>query len=105
VLTLNPSSLTFPATAVGSASEGQTITLSNSSATPVTIDAIGLAGTDPGDFIAVNSCGATLASGAKCTVYVAFAPTVTGARTATLSVTDDASGSPQTVKVSGTGTH
>jgi hypothetical protein len=103
VLTLSPSSLTFPATSVGSASEGQTITLSNASATPVSIDSIGLAGTDPGDFVAVNSCGATLGSGAKCTVFVAFAPTAAGARTATLSVTDDASGSPQTVKLSGTG--
>jgi hypothetical protein len=102
-LTLSPASLAFPATPVGSATEAQTITLSNASTTTVTIDSIGLAGTNPGDFVAVNSCGATLGTGAKCSVYVAFTPTATGARSATLNVTDDASGSPQLVKLSGTG--
>ena len=34
-----------------------------------------------------------------------FTPSVAGAEAATLSITDNASGSPQTVSLSGTGTH
>jgi hypothetical protein len=102
-LTLSPSSLAFPATPVGSASEGQAITLKNSATTPIGIDSVGLSGADPGDFVAVNGCGATLAPGASCSVFVAFAPSAAGSRKATLSVIDDASGSPQAVPLTGTG--
>ena len=44
-----------------------------------------------------------MAAGASCAISVVFTPTATGTRTGTLSVTDDASGSPQTVSLSGTG--
>ncbi|HZQ22888.1 MAG TPA: VCBS repeat-containing protein [Terriglobales bacterium] len=36
-------------------------------------------------------------------ISVSFAPTKTGTRTATLSITDDGGGSPQTVPLSGSG--
>jgi hypothetical protein len=44
-----------------------------------------------------NSCGARIEPGARCTLSVSFAPTKTGTRIATLSITDDGGGSPQTV--------
>src|SRR5207248_1749825 len=46
----------------------------------------------------------TLAAGANCSINVTFTPTTSGARTGTLSVTDNAGGSPQTVALSGNGT-
>src|SRR5206468_3964315 len=46
----------------------------------------------------------TLAANATCTINVTFTPAATGSRSATLTVTDNASNSPQTAGVSGTGT-
>jgi hypothetical protein len=48
-------------------------------------------------------CGATLAAGKSCQIAVVFTPTQVGALTGTLSVSDNASNSPQTVALSGTG--
>src|SRR5947207_13035700 len=47
---------------------------------------------------------ATLAAGANCTINVTFTPTASGARTGTLSLADDAGGSPQIITLSGNGT-
>src|SRR5262249_10583338 len=46
-----------------------------------------------------NACGSSLNAGTNCQIYVTFTPTGSG----TLSVTDNASGSPHTVALSGTG--
>jgi len=102
-LAISPASLAFPATAVGGASTGQTVTLTNSGTAAVSITSITLNGVDPHDFVTLNNCGAVLGGGASCAVFVAFTPTAIGSRTATLSVADDASGSPQSVALSGTG--
>src|SRR5439155_864275 len=83
------------------------VTLSNPTATALTITSIGLTGTNPGDFGQTNNCPispSTLAVNATCTINVTFTPTATGSRSATLTVTDNASNSPQTPGVSGTGT-
>ena len=48
--------------------------------------------------------GTTLAAGASCTVSVSFKPVSTGTLTATLSVADNATGSPQKTTLTGTGT-
>jgi len=53
--------------------------------------------------IVANSCGATVAAGASCLIKVTFTPTQVGVRNGTLSVFDNAPGSPQTVSLSGTG--
>jgi hypothetical protein len=49
-------------------------------------------------------CGATLAAGTKCTIDITFTPAALGARSAALSVVDDACMSPQTIALSGKGT-
>jgi len=51
-----------------------------------------------------NACGSNLAAGSNCLIYVTFTPTATGTQSGTLSITDNASGSPQSVPLSGTGT-
>jgi phospholipase C len=56
-----------------------------------------------GDFSQTNNC-TTLAKGAKCTINVKFTPTAAGARTGTLTITDNALSSPQTTNLTGRGT-
>lgn len=103
---LNPTSLTFSATVVGSTSAAQTVTLTNTGTAALTITGITVGGANPGDFAQTNTCPvgpSTLAQGAKCTISVTFTPTTTGTRTANVSIGDNAAGSPQTVALSGTG--
>ncbi len=64
-----------------------------------------LSGTNAGDFtISADTCaGATVASNNTCTVSVTVTPSVAGGLSAALNFADNASGSPQTVELSGSG--
>src|SRR5208282_3531566 len=104
VASLSPSSLTFASQTVGATSAAQTITLSNTGNAALTLTSIALTGTNPGDFAETNNCGSSVTAGANCTMSVTFTPTASGTRTAAVTLTDNATGSPQTVSLSGTGT-
>ncbi len=102
--TLTPGSATYAATTVGTASAPKTFSLTNNQTVTLNNIVIGFTGADPGDFsVSSTTCGSTLASKGKCTINVVFKPTATGTRTANLSVSDDASNSPQTSSLTGTG--
>lgn len=101
--TLSPSSLSFANQILSTTSSAQTVTLSNNGGGTLNISAIALAGANAADFARTTTCGATLAGGASCTISVTFTPGATGARSANLSVSSDASGSPHTVSLGGTG--
>jgi hypothetical protein len=103
-VTLTPASIAFPATIVGSTSDAQVVTLKNTGATAVTISSMAMGGTNSTSFLDLTNCGSTLAAGASCSIYIAFKPTSAAAKTGTLSVTDTATGSPQKVTLTGTGT-
>src|SRR5215831_5697228 len=96
---VSPASLNFGSQNVGTSSGAQTVTLSNTGTGPLTISSVSTSG----DFAQTNNCGTSVAAGGSCTISVTFAPTATGARTGTLTVTDDAAGSPQLVNLSGDG--
>jgi hypothetical protein len=98
--TLSPVSLTFATQVVGTSSAAQAVTLSNYGTTTLSITRI----VASGDFSQSNTCGSSLAAGASCKISVTFDPTRSGTRTGTVSVTDNAPGSPQTVSLKGTGT-
>src|SRR5207248_1165616 len=103
---LSPTSLTFPSQTVGTTSAAQAVTLSNSGNAPLSITSIAITGTNAGNFAQTNNCPfspSTLAAGANCTINTKFTPSATGTRSATLSVSDNAAGSPQTVSLTGTG--
>ena len=105
-VTLNPTSLSFGNQNVGTTSAAQTVTLTNTGAAPLTINSIALGGTNAADFAESANCPlnpSTLASGGSCTISVTFSPSVTGSRSATISISDNAGGSPQNVTLSGTG--
>ncbi len=103
IATLSPTSLSFPFQTVQTTSTALPVTLSNTGSAPLTIASITISGTNASDFAQTNTCGATLAAAANCTVNVVFAPPAAGARSAQLQITDNAAGSPHTVALTGTG--
>jgi hypothetical protein len=75
--------------------------LKNSGTTLLTISAININGNFA---ISANTCiGAALTMGKYCEVSVTFTPTVLGLQAGTLSFTDNAANSPQTLPLSGKG--
>ena len=103
-LTVSPQTLSFGAADIGSSTAAQTVTLQSDGTTTISISSVAIAGANPGDFsIANNTCGASLAGSGSCTIGVVFKPTASGSRAATLTISDSASGSPQTVALSGSG--
>ena len=106
VVTLTPTSLKWGKILVGVTSGSKKVTVLNSGTSALTITNIGTTG----DFALValstkTACklNTPVAAGKSCIVKVTFTPTQTGLRTGTLSFTDNAPGSPQTVGLSGTG--
>jgi hypothetical protein len=85
-------------------SAAKTVTLTNLATTSLTITAIAITGTNAANFAQTHTCVSTLAAGASCTISIKFKPTASGTRTAALSITDNAAGSPQKVPLSGIGT-
>ena len=101
-VTVAPTRLTFPNTNVSSKSAAQTVTITNTGT--ATLNITGIATT--GDFSQTNTCGAklnVLNVGESCVVSVVFAPTASGSRAGSLSISDNATGSPQSVALSGNG--
>ncbi len=97
---LSAAKLTFAAQLVGTTSSVKSVTLTNYGTTALSITSI----VASGDFGASNDCGSSLAAGASCTINATFKPMQSGARTGTVSITDNAPGSPQKVSLKGTGT-
>jgi hypothetical protein len=102
-LGVSPSRISFGSHKIGTTSKTQTITLTNVGVTGVPITSITVTGSNPGDFPDQNHCGAVLASGHNCTVLVAFKPTVTGSRSASISISYSGVDTPQTVTLLGFG--
>ena len=102
-VSLSPiSSLAFPATPVGTTATAQTVTLTNNGGVPLNITAVNLTG-DFGLIAVGSTCGNTLAVSSSCTMQVSFAPTAAGPRNGTLTVTNNALNSPQTITLTGSG--
>jgi hypothetical protein len=97
-LSTNPSSLTFPSQALNTTSSAQTVTVSNTGTAAASVSGVAVSG----DYTQTNNCGG-IAVGGSCTVNVSFRPTASGTRAGTLTVTSNASNSPTTVALSGTG--
>jgi sugar lactone lactonase YvrE len=98
-LSVAPTSLTFPLTAVGSTSNPQVVTLS--ALGPLTINNIQTSG----DFSESDDCPNSLPNGQACTVYIYFAPSAAGTRLGTLAINDNGFFNPaSTVSLTGIGT-
>lgn len=101
-VSFSPSSLAFGSQLVGTSSNPLPITVTNTGSATLNITKVQVTQPNATDFAETNNCTKVLA-GANCTINVEFAPTVSGARSANISVTDNAAGSPQKVLLSGTG--
>ena len=98
--------LTFAAQLVGTTSGPQTVTVTNAQNVALNISAVSISGANSGDFGVTSACPtvpSSVPATSSCTLSVTFTPTASGTRTATLSITDDASNSPQTVTLTGSG--
>ena len=102
---LSASSVAFGNQAVDMTSSGHAVTLSNSGGGALSISKVAITGTNASDFSEASACGGSLAAGGNCTISVMFTPAVAGGRTGALSITDNATGTPQSVSLSGTGLH
>jgi hypothetical protein len=91
-------------TTQGTTAAPQNLTVSNTGTGPLHVTAIGVSGLNAGDFsVAGSNClGTAVAAGTSCSVPVTFAPQASGIRATTLTITDDAANSPQTVTINGT---
>ena len=100
---ISPASLSFGTLARGSTSAAKLVTLTNNKSGALTISSIAMSGTNSGDFLQTNTCGTSVPAKSSCTISVKFKPTAVGTRSAAVTVTDNASNSPQTVTLTGTG--
>ncbi len=96
---LTPTDLDFGAQLILAASPAQTVTLTNTGASPLMI--LTTASSDA--FPHTHTCPAALLPGEACALAVSFRPLTTGGHTGVLTLTTDAPGSPHTVALSGIG--
>jgi sugar lactone lactonase YvrE len=94
----------FCAEPLGGTTPTSAFTLTNNSNAAISGIAVSTIGLAPSDFVvSSNSCTTTLNAGASCMINLAFAPTATGPRTATLVVTYTGAANPLASSVAGTG--
>jgi trimeric autotransporter adhesin len=102
---LSASSVTFtPAQVLGASAASQVVTLSNPGTASLTISGISESGST--DFSQSNNCGnlpATLAPSTSCNFTVTFLASSTGPHSGAITLTDNASNSPQMIPLSGAG--
>jgi VCBS repeat protein/HYDIN/CFA65/VesB family protein len=101
--TVVPGTLSFSALPVGTASAAQSVQLTNTGSADLNISGISVTGTNKGDFAQTSSCPSLLSVGSGCQIFVTFTPTGMGGRSASLSISDNATGSPQMLTLTGSG--
>ncbi len=107
VATVTPAAVAFTSQTVNTTSAAQAVTVKNTGNANLNITAAAsLSGANAADFAiaAGTTCtnGAAVAPNATCVINITFTPSAAGARSATLSITDNAAGSPQTLGITGT---
>src|SRR5580704_2574455 len=101
--TVSPTSVAFGNQLTNSSSTPQSVTVTNTGAVALPITSVALSTSSPQPFSQSNTCGASVAVGASCTISVVFDPAAVGPVTATLSVNVGNGVSTQSVALSGTG--
>jgi hypothetical protein len=92
--------IVFPAQLFNTKSAPQVVTLRNNGTTSLSISAIKVSG----QFQVSNTCGGSVAAGAKCSITSVFQPKSAGLHTGLITLMDSASSKPQVIEVSGNGT-
>jgi hypothetical protein len=105
-LSVTPSSLSF-GTVPRFSLLFKTVTLKNTGTSAVSIGKVSVtpgAGTDRYEFVPIRLCPSSLAVGKSCEIIVVLFAEGLGSLSATLNISDNAAGSPQTVSLSATAT-
>jgi hypothetical protein len=106
-LTIFPTSLNF-ANQNNNTNASQTVTLTNAGSSTITISSVRIPGSnsetmspgDPDDFSFANHCGSSIAAGKSCTIVVTFSADNDDINPyASLVITDNVTGSPQSVPI------
>jgi hypothetical protein len=104
IVNLSPSSLNFGSILVNTSSSTQTVTFTNTGVVPIWVTAANLSGSFSN--AGTGTCPAApfpLWFSASCTFDLLFHPTASGAANGQLTIISNASNSPQSVALSGTG--
>jgi len=102
--TISPTSLSFGDILINQTTATQTVTISNVVNGPITVSSISKAGANAGDFdLDVTGLPWEMSSADTQTFTVSFTPSAVGERTASISITSDATGSPHNISLSGVG--
>ena len=106
-VSLSATSLAFASVGVGKPSAPQTLTVTNTGNGPLQISSSQVTGPAANDFkLSADSCtGQTVPASGTCAATIIFTPAAAGGRSAQLAFSDNASGSPHTVSLSGSGTN
>lgn len=103
-LTVAPATLAFGDQAVGTVGSLQTVTITNKGNSTLPVMSVSKTGANPDDFLIVADTGETsLSPNASRIVGLRFGPSAAGARSAALSISTSAPGSPTVVALTGTG--
>lgn len=102
-LGFSPGNVNFGNQAYGTSSAAVPISLTNTGASAITFSNIAVTGTYSSYYPESSNCPTNLAAGDGCTVYVSFAPAASGSFSASLVISSNAYGSPQSISLSGNG--
>jgi len=98
---VSPTTVNFGSVLIGQTSPQKLISLKNIGTVELTVSDISISG----DFaLPVNRCAEGVKPGTHCNVEITFTPHTPGTQTGTLTFTDNALNSPQTVSLTGYGT-
>ena len=100
-LHISPVKLNFAPQRIGVSGHAKVLRVTNSSPIPTSINAMPVSA----GFVQTNTCGISLAAYNSCTISVVFRPDVAGKSTGSLILEDNAPNSPQTVILTGRGSH
>jgi len=102
-LSLSPTSLSFGNQVDGTTSAAKSITVTNTGTATITFTTIAVTGANSANFAESDNCLPNLTAGNTCTINVTFSPTTAGSYSASVTLTDNATNSPQSAPLSGTG--
>jgi hypothetical protein len=100
LVSLSPLTLTFANQIIGTTSASQGVTLTNTGTAVLSISSIT---SNNNVFGVTHNCGSSVAVGANCTLNVTFSPIAATTTTSSVVINTNATGSPHSVGLSGTG--
>jgi chitodextrinase len=103
IVSLSSNAIDFGQQATGVTSGEQDVTLTNIGGAALSIAAMTVTGANGQEFTQTSTCGNSVPAGGSCTIAVRFVPDTVGAKTAAVTIQDNAAGAPHTIGLHGSG--